>query len=307
MAVGGFVAITQVILQVRAQTTAEIAPPPVMPPEKPFASTVAGTGLIEALSENVAIGVPVQGLVVEVLVKVNDAVEKGEALFRIDDREVQAEMVGLRAGVEVARARVEVQEASLARAEDLLRRIKAVSDPRAVSVDERREREMDVAVAVAQLSASKAEVASAEAGVKRAELLMERLTVRAPRDGSVLQVNVRAGEYASFAPRSPAMVLGDLEMLQVRVDVDEQNAMRVRAGQRAVAYVKGDTRNLLPLEFIRVEPYVIPKVSLTGASTERVDTRVLQVIYRLKRPENFPLYVGQQVDVWIEDVRGGEG
>lgn len=306
MALAGFVMITMVILEVRAQSNMVIPPPPVPPPEKPFERTVAGTGLVEALSENVSIGVPVQGLVTEVLVKVNDRVKKGQPLFRIDDRDLQAEMEGLRAAVDVARARLDVQKAQLERAEDLLRRIKAVPDRRAVSVDELREREMDVSVARAQLTASTAEVASAEAGLKKVELLIERLTVLAPRDGSILQVNIREGEYASFAPKSPAMVLGDLEMLQVRVDVDEQNAVRIRPGQRAIAFIKGDTKNPIPLEFVRVEPYVIPKVSLTGASTERVDTRVLQVIYRLKRPETFPVYVGQQVDVSIEDAAAEE-
>ena len=55
----------------------------------------------------------------------------------------------------------------------------------------------------------------------------------------------------------------------------------------------------MALEFVRFEPYVIPKKSLTGDSTERVDTRVLQVIYRVKN-ENAPLYVGQQMDVYID-------
>jgi len=55
-----------------------------------------------------------------------------------------------------------------------------------------------------------------------------------------------------------------------------------------------------PLEFVRVEPYVIPKMSLTGASTERVDTRVLQVIFSMKKPTSPPVYVGQQVDVFID-------
>ena len=54
----------------------------------------------------------------------------------------------------------------------------------------------------------------------------------------------------------------------------------------------------MPLRFVRVEPYVIPKRSLTGDSLERVDTRVLQVIYEFDRPA-FPIYVGQQVDVFI--------
>ena len=64
--------------------------------------------------------------------------------------------------------------------------------------------------------------------------------------------------------------------------------------------MKGDPTVTFPLVFTRIEPYVIPKVSLTGSSTERVDTRVLQVIYSLTRPTDPPLYVGQQVDVFIE-------
>jgi HlyD family secretion protein len=63
--------------------------------------------------------------------------------------------------------------------------------------------------------------------------------------------------------------------------------------------VKGDSLTPFPLKFVRIEPFVIPKQSLTGASTERVDTRVLQVIYELPVPEGKQLYVGQQVDVMI--------
>ncbi|MFM2197823.1 MAG: hypothetical protein RLZZ505_1255 [Verrucomicrobiota bacterium] len=147
---------------------------------------------------------------------------------------------------------------------------------------------------------AKAQLAASETAMKRISLLIERLTVVAPRDGNVLQVNIRAGEYASTAPKNPAMIIGDIERLQLRADVDEQNAIRIRAGQKAYGYLKGDPSVTFPLEFVRVEPYIIPKVSLTGASTERVDTRVLQVIYSLTRPENPPLYVGQQVDVFIE-------
>ena len=54
-----------------------------------------------------------------------------------------------------------------------------------------------------------------------------------------------------------------------------------------------------PLRFVRFEPFVVPKRSLTGDSTERVDTRVLQVIYRVER-DDLPLFVGQQVDVFID-------
>src|SRR5262245_59108237 len=96
------------------------------------------------------------------------------------------------------------------------------------------------------------------------------------------------------------MVLGDVEHLQVRADVDEQNAPRLQPGQTATAYIKGDTTQPIELRFVRVEPYVVPKVSLTGASTERVDTRVLQVIYSFERPADRPVYVGQQVDLFVK-------
>jgi len=64
-------------------------------------------------------------------------------------------------------------------------------------------------------------------------------------------------------------------------------------------YVRGDAREKLPLQFVRFEPYVLPKKSLTGDATERVDTRVLKAIYSIT-DENAPVYVGQRMDVDIE-------
>jgi RND family efflux transporter MFP subunit len=274
--------------------------PPVPPPHKPFKEAVAATGILEALSENVAIGVPLPGLVTEVMVKVNDRVEKDQPLMKLDDRDLLAEQLSNKAQQEISRAQIIVSEAQLAKLESQLQRLNAVTDTRAVSRDELENRRQDVAVSQAQLVAAKAQLAAAETAMERINLLIERLTVRAPREGTIIQVNVRAGEYAATSPKSPAMILGETEKLQVRADIDEQNATRIRAGQAAFGYLKGDPTITFPLEFIRIEPYVIPKVSLTGSSTERVDTRVLQIIYSMERPKDPPLYVGQQVDVFIE-------
>jgi hypothetical protein len=63
--------------------------------------------------------------------------------------------------------------------------------------------------------------------------------------------------------------------------------------------LKGRTDYRIPLSFVRIEPYVVPKKALTGENTERVDTRVLQIIYRFD-PPGFPVYAGQQVDVFIQ-------
>jgi HlyD family secretion protein len=263
-----------------------VKPPPIEPSPKPYAVSVAASGIIEALSENVSIGVPEAGLVARVHVKVWDSVKEGQPLFTLDDREIQSQLA-------VNEANATVAEATLQRLQDQLARLKSVNDPRAVSQDEVRTKEHDVAVAQAQLEASRALVA-------QNKVQLERKTVLAPRAGTILQLNVRPGEYASATPKNPAMILGDLEHLQVRADVDEQNAPRLQPGQGATAYLKGDTIRPIELTFVRVEPYVVPKVSLTGASTERVDTRVLQVIYSFERPQDRPVYVGQQVDLFVK-------
>ncbi len=95
------------------------------------------------------------------------------------------------------------------------------------------------------------------------------------------------------------MLLGETQRLQVRANVDEVNAPLVAPGAAGVASLKSMASKKIPLTFVRIEPYVVPKQSLTGENTERVDTRVLQIIYRFDRPP-FPVYAGQQVDVFIE-------
>ncbi len=300
IALFGCISMFGVLQTLQSQETKDIAPPHVAPPDKPYEQTVAATGILEALSENVSIGVPVPGLVTEVAVKVNDFVKEGQPLFKLDDRELRAALIKQRAAVDVGAANLEVAKATLVKTQDMLDRMMNVTDARAISQDDLKNRKNDVMVAKAQAQASEALLRSAVADVKQSEVLVERLTVAAPRDGVILQVNIRAGEYASTQPKVPSMVLGDLEKLQVRADVDEQNAVRIMKGQAAKAFVKGDSVTAIPLSFVRIEPYVIPKVSLTGASTERVDTRVLQVIYSLQRPKEKPLYVGQQVDVYID-------
>jgi RND family efflux transporter MFP subunit len=274
--------------------------PPLPPASKPYAKAVSATGILEALSENVAIGVPQPGLVTEVKVKVNDRVKTGDVLFMLDDRDLRAQELGTRAKLDVARAGIAVSEAEHAKTKSRLERFSSVTDPRAVSRDDLENLARDVAVADARLASARAELAAIESELVSLSMLINRLSVRSPRDGTVIQMNIRAGEYAATAPKVPAMIIGDTDRLQVRADVDEQNATRIRPGQKGRASLKGEPSVVFPLEFVRVEPYIIPKVSLTGAGTERVDTRVLQVIFSLERPEKPPIYVGQQVDVFID-------
>jgi hypothetical protein len=115
----------------------------------------------------------------------------------------------------------------------------------------------------------------------------------------VLKVYVRPGEYVGTPPGAPLVVIGDVSVMHVRVQIDEQDLPRFRPGLGGKAFVRGDATRPLELAFVRVEPLVEPKSSLTGATTERVDTRVLEAVYAL--PAGLEgVYVGQQLDVFIE-------
>jgi HlyD family secretion protein len=95
------------------------------------------------------------------------------------------------------------------------------------------------------------------------------------------------------------MLLGDDTNLHVRVDIDENDAWRFRPCAGAVASARGNPDIKTPLQYVRTDPDVVPKVLLTGDTTQRTDARVLQVVYSFD-PKSLPLYVGQQMDVFIE-------
>jgi len=320
-------------------------PPPQPPPTAGFVHTVGAVGLVEASSENIAISTPVPGLAVKVYVKAGERVKAGQKLFSLDDRDLLAELEVRRAALEVARqklakleqapraeeippaeARVREAEAALADAAVQQRLIESVTDKRAIREEDLQRRRLAAKAAAARLDEARAalallksgawepdlkiaraDVAQAGAQVRRLETDIERLSVRAPMAGEILQLNVRAGEYAQAGGLTkPLIVMGDTSRLHVRADVDENEAWRIRAGASAQASERGAGGRKVQLEFVRFEPYVTPKKSLTGDSTERVDTRVLQVIYRFKDP-SVPFRVGQQMDVFIAtDQQRGE-
>jgi multidrug resistance efflux pump len=300
---------------------------------------VAGTGLVEARTENIGLGSALAGLVREVYVpadKVGVRVKAGTPLFRIDDRHLRAERKFAEASLEVARAElakldalprpeelpVSAAKVAAARAQrallaDQFERARRLLPTRAVSQEEYRQRQLALEEGRQQLARAEAEhallragawgpekaiaraaVARAQARLGQIDADLERAVVRAPVEGQVLQVNVRPGEYVPTPAPGPLVVLGGLGNLHVRVDVDNDDVPDFRPGAAARAHLRGHARAEVPLTFVRVEPYLVPKKSLTGDGTERADTRVLRVIYALP-PQTRGVYVGQQLDVFI--------
>lgn len=263
-----------------------IAAPVVQPAQAPYETFVAGSGIIEASSENIAIASPLAGVIKEVFVKAGDKVSVDQPLFSLDDRAILAELL-------VNEAQVTKAKASLADAETQLSIYRGVKDERAITRGELLKRESALLLA-------QAGVAQADATVMASRTTIDRMTIRSPLNGEVLQLRARVGEFAPAQIMiTPLMVLGTVYPLGVRVDIDENDAWRVESGRPGLATLRGNTALSFPLTFVRFEPYVVPKRSLTGESTERVDTRVLQVIYSFDRG-TLPIYVGQLVDVFIE-------
>jgi multidrug efflux pump subunit AcrA (membrane-fusion protein) len=270
---------------IEGDKTPSVVLPPFQPARAPFDAYVAGVGMVESSTENIAIGTPVSGIVSAVYAKWGDHVTTGDPLFKIDDRDLQGQLL-------VAAAKVKEAEANLAKLKNILRigEKVGVGPISQLELDNRR---FDEATAETVLG-------SARALVEQIKIEVERRTVRAPVPGRILQIKTRLGEFAlSGVLSTPLMLLGDDTRFHLRVDIDENDAWRVRPSAAAKAFVRGNPNLNTWLQFGRFEPYVVPKVSLTGQSTERTDTRVLQAIYSFD-PAALPVYVGQQMDVFIQ-------
>ncbi len=264
-------------------------------------------------------------------------VQAGTPLFRIDDRHLKAQLAVARSELESAKARLARLEqlprpeelppslakvkAAAARADRLrgeYERGKRLRESAAISPEEYMTRQLGYEQALQEktraqadhdllkagawkpdLAIARAAVKQADAKVEQLKIEISRAVVTAPVDGVVLQVNVRPGERISEMDAKPLMVLGDIRTLHVRVDIDDRDIQRFQSGAKALAYPRGEASHGLRLRFVRVEPMVVPKKALTGENTERVDTRVLQVIYAIDQPDR-PAYVGQQLDVFID-------
>jgi multidrug resistance efflux pump len=291
---------------------------------------------------SVAVGSELAGVVAKVFVKVGQQVTEGAPLFALDARAKQAEREVAAARLEAARkqlarlelsprpeevpplrARLEAARAALRGADDLWQRARRAGLATSPQEVERRREAREVArqnVELAQKNLdlllagawgpdkdiARAAVRQARAALLQVETDLQRQVVRAPITGAVLQLNVRPGESVSDKPGQKLVTMGDVAVLHVRVAIDESDIARFEPGAPAEGKTRGAPQHVVPLRFVRVEPFVVPKKSLTGGNTERIDTRVLEVIFAVDAA-NAPVYVGQQLDVSIAARTGRVG
>ncbi|MFM9979237.1 MAG: efflux RND transporter periplasmic adaptor subunit [Sphingomonadaceae bacterium] len=275
------------------------------PPRAPqrAGATVAGAGLIEPSSETIAIGSDVGGIVDRILVEPGRQVTPGQLLFTIDSRQVRASLREAESAVIEARAALANAEAGAAAAVQQLALYRGVEDARAISRLEVIQRQGLANEARTRVTLARAQVVTAEARAASVRTQLARHEIRAPIAAEVLRVSVRLGEFVQAGgPQAGAadayLQIGATRPLHVRIDIDEDEVDRLQLGGTAQIAPRGDARRTVPAQFVRVEPQIVPKRSLTNATAERVDVRVLQAIFVL--PEDAQgFFVGQQVDAFL--------
>jgi multidrug resistance efflux pump len=341
IAVAGILFAVHVVLESRK--TPSPAQPLISPPQAPDFDHITGIGSVESQQRNVPIGTQVAGVVSEVYVlnKEGMHVELGEPLFKIDDRQLRAELkvreaqlisaqanlARLRAApraedvppaeanVEEMRARVLGTEVQAKRSTSLYER--GVGPPSDYDHDRYAAQEAKAGLRKAEtelyrlkrgtwdrdIAVAEAAVLQAQADVDRTETELDRLVVRAMSRGEILQVNVLPGQFAALAWKEPLIVLANNEDLNIRVEIDESYVPYLQKGSKAFAILRSRPGLKFSLQFVRVDPYIVPKKNLMGDNTEKVDTRVLQAVFNVEKPLPMPLYVGQVMDVFIQAVK----
>lgn len=338
LAAGGIVAAVVTVIQQAAPPT--VPAPSVPPASSPYRDRVSGTGIVEPSSELIEVDAPVSGMIEAVEVKEGDRLVAGQPLFVIDRRAWQAQLLTAKARlasaearleqaralpkpetVAQAQARVDQARAAVEDADGRLKRLIAIGEEAALSRNERPTREFELANAKAKLAEAEAnlafikrgtypedlrvfeaDVAAARAEVAAVETELDRAVARAPVDCTVLRVDARPGQYAAAGPGAETqVVLGTLTPLHVRAEIDELDTWRFSPQGRATAALRGARQTTFPLRFVRVVPLVQPKRTLTGENAERIDTRVMQIIYAFEDP-NPPVLPGQLLDVYVESV-----
>jgi HlyD family secretion protein len=275
-------------------------PPAFKPASNPYQNGIYSNGIIEtvqASGANVNIYPEVSGTVTQIPVNEGQHVSAGTPLLVLDDT-VQ------RSTTESAKAQIGVAKANYRNLQAQYEKLKASwkLDQRSVSRDA-----LDTAENAANAANASWELARKQ--YNAANALLGKYVVKALSEGTILSINTAVGSYVSnqgvydtYSRGSvPVLVMGSSSSdLAVRCYVDEILIQRLPDPSRISArmFIRGSDINL-PLKFVRIQPNVSPKIQLSSQRTERVDVRVLPMVFSFEKPKNITLYPGQLVDVYI--------
>lgn len=299
------------------------------------ASIIGGNGIVEPADRETNVAAQVSAVVRQVLVEEGQHVKKGDLLVQLDDTveqaallSAEAELAGERAQLnrvlrgsrvedrdaanaeaQAAKARADLSAGVLARTEQLAKtgaatpdeleraRRQAQTDDATARASNARFRAAESGSRVEEVAFQRARTQAAEARAAQARAQLERLAVRAPADGEVLQVRVRPGELYSAQSSGALVVMGDTSKLRVRMDVDERDVARLKVG--ASAYVTADAfgERRFNGKVVEVGRRFGRKNVRTDDPIEKNDTKVLETVLELEGTP--PLVPGQRVTSFV--------
>jgi HlyD family secretion protein len=290
-------------------------------------------GRVEPLSGLIRVAPPVMGVIGEVLVRAGDTVFAGEPLIRLADHEARARLAAAEAQVALRR-RVRNKEsassgaAARRRAEDAVADTEiAVSEARSfvdkAAVERRAGRGSDADVEAARSGLTRAQVrlvqqkaelrrieadaslptlAEGQLNIARSELLatqaaIENMTIRAPMDATILQMNAKPGELASPSAAQALVLLGNISALRVRAEVDERDMEKIKAGQAVLVRPAAFRDREIAGTVSFIAPLVEAGRHNALGQRNMTDVDVVEVLVSLGEPG--PLAVGMKVDVYF--------
>lgn len=272
-----------------------------LPPTSSFEHNIAGIGFVESSSRNINIGSFSPGIVSKVMVNEGDLINKDDVLFTLDQRTPIAEIQNKKDALNVAKSALALSNIELADHQDRLNRAQGLKSGRSISEEELKKRHFAVEKAKADIQIKENMITQAETSLQLAEIAFEKTFVKSPIDGVVLKVHISPGEFISGNEQedNSPILLGKTHPLFVRVQIDENDIWRFDKTLKALAFLRSNKTVKLPLFFIRIEPYAHGKRNIKGTGSELVDTRIIEIIYRIDSDIN-NLYIGQQLDIFIE-------
>ncbi len=305
-------------------------------PERPQAAWVAAApGRVEPRTGQIRVSSLAPGRIQEVVAAIGDRVTKGDVLIRLDDKEARARLAAAEVEVSVRQRERDAQPETAGRedvrkAEDALHAAERAATNARFALDgllaadrktsgnpqallqarnqlaqaDHKLRQERTALAMAHakskvpvLNRVEAALVAARSELTLAEEMVEKMRIRAPLTGSVLQVHGKPGELAMPAAEQVLIVMGDLTLMRVRAEVDEQDVAKIKAGQqvfvRSTAYpgreFSGAVKELAP-------SLAMPRMGSRGAR-RATDVEVMEVMIDLEGTS--PLMPGMRADVFF--------
>lgn len=177
----------------------------------------------------VAVMAKLPGTLSRVAVDIGDRVRAGEMVAALDRREIDAQVDAAAAAVNVAHAGVESAEAALANASLELERAQNLFERGAVPRQRLDAAETGRRAAAAQRDLAKANLAQAEAALRRAREVQRDATLTSPIDGVIVERNYDAGSLVGPGDKA-VVVVADLRVMKLEAGVSELEAGRLRVG-----------------------------------------------------------------------------